>query len=117
MLFEVAGLLVLAFAGHSTVAALVGVGLVSFGVLAWLSVFWTIPTSFLSGAAAAGGIAMINGLSNFGGYFGPDLVGAIRDANGGNSTPAFLAMAGSALLCAILTFIMASRMKHAAQAS
>lgn len=117
MLFEVAGLLVLAFAGHSTIASLIGVGLVSFGVLAWLSVFWSIPTSFLSGAAAAGGIAMINGLSNFGGYFGPDLVGAIRDANGGDNMPAFLTLAGLALICSILTFVVAGRMKHAGGAT
>src|SRR4051794_17778813 len=41
---------------------LISVG--SFGVFAALPLIWTLPTAFLSGAAAAGGIAPINGLGN-----------------------------------------------------
>jgi hypothetical protein len=42
-------------------------------------VFWTLPTAFLSGASAAGGIALINSLGNFGGYAGPQLLGFVKD--------------------------------------
>jgi cyanate permease len=49
------------------------------GLWATLGVFWTLPTQFLSGAAAAGGIAMINGFAQIGGFTGPYLVGWIRE--------------------------------------
>ena len=42
-----------------------------FGFFAVLPVFWTLPTTFLSGAGAAAGIAAVNSIGNLGGYFGP----------------------------------------------
>jgi MFS transporter, ACS family, tartrate transporter len=103
-----AGLLILAFAGSNPALSLIGLAMVAAGNLSWFSVFWSIPTSFLSGAAAAGGIAMINSIGNLGGYFGPDLVGAIRQANGGDATAAFLVLSAAALICAGLTFLISS---------
>ena len=50
----------------------------SLGTFAVLPVFWTLPTSFLSGAAAAGGIAAINSIGNLSGYFGPAAMGWAR---------------------------------------
>lgn len=52
------------------------------GLWGMLGPFWTIPTGFLSGAAAAGGVALINSLGNTGGFVGPMLVGLVRDATG-----------------------------------
>ena len=40
-----------------------------FGIFACLPVFWTLPTAFLSGAAAAG-IAVINSIGNLAGFAG-----------------------------------------------
>jgi D-galactonate transporter len=54
--------------------------LAAMGLWATLGVFWTLPTQFLSGAAAAGGIAMINGFAQIGGFTGPYLVGWIRES-------------------------------------
>ncbi len=54
----------------------------AFGVFAVLPVFWTLPTAFLSGAAAAAGIAVINSVGNLAGFFGPFVVGALKDATG-----------------------------------
>jgi MFS transporter, ACS family, tartrate transporter len=45
--------------------------------------FWAIPPAFLSGTAAAGGIALINSVANLGGQFGPWLAGALEKATGG----------------------------------
>ena len=42
--------------------------------------FWPLPSQFLSGTAAAGAIAFINAIGNLGGYFGPFVVGWIKDA-------------------------------------
>ena len=40
-------------------------------------------TSRMAGLSAAAGIAVINSLANLGGYFGPDIIGFFRTANGG----------------------------------
>ena len=42
--------------------------------------FWPMPTRFLTGAAAAAGIALINSIGNLGGYIGPFIVGWIKDS-------------------------------------
>ena len=52
------------------------------GLWGMLGPFWTIPTGFLTGAAAAGGVALINSIGNAGGFVGPTLVGLVRDATG-----------------------------------
>ena len=44
--------------------------------------FWTLPTAFLSGTAAAGGIAMINSIGNLAGFAGPYAMGWIKDSTG-----------------------------------
>jgi len=102
------GFVVLATVGHQPVLSMIGITLVAAGALTWLAMFWMLPTAFLSGMAAAGGIAMINSLGNLGGYFGPDLIGRIRDANGGDSSAAFIALAVAALVSAALTFAIAT---------
>jgi ACS family tartrate transporter-like MFS transporter len=50
-----------------------------FGIFANLPVFWTLPTAFLSGAAAAAGIAVINSIGNLAGFAGPFAMGWIKD--------------------------------------
>jgi D-galactonate transporter len=50
----------------------------AFFLWSYLGVFWTLPTQFLSGAAAAGGLAAINGFAQVGGFTGPYLVGWVK---------------------------------------
>lgn len=52
------------------------------GVYSGMGVWWTYPTSFLSGPAAAGAIGLINSIGNAGGWFGPYLTGYIKDLTG-----------------------------------
>ncbi|WP_034303343.1 MFS transporter [Herbaspirillum sp. RV1423] len=63
----------------SPLAGLILICIAAMGLWATLGVFWTLPTQFLTGAAAAGGIAMINGFAQIGGFVGPYLVGWIRE--------------------------------------
>ncbi len=63
-----------AWAPSSTVA-LIGLCLAQTGMMSMLPVFWALPSSFLTGAAAAGGIAMINSVGNIGGFLGPGILG------------------------------------------
>jgi ACS family tartrate transporter-like MFS transporter len=44
--------------------------------------FWSMPPMFLTGTAAAASIAWINSLGNLGGFFGPSIVGWVRDTTG-----------------------------------
>lgn len=60
----------------SPMLALLGLSLAQTGMMSMLPVFWTLPTAFLTGAAAAGGIAMINSVGNIGGIFGPSILGS-----------------------------------------
>jgi nitrate/nitrite transporter NarK len=57
-------------------------GIAGFGIFAVLPVFWTLPTAFLSGPAAAGGIAIINSIGNLSGFAGPYAMGWIHDETG-----------------------------------
>ena len=45
--------------------------------MSMLPVFWTLPGAFLSGVAAAGGIALINSVANIGGFFGASILGQL----------------------------------------
>ncbi|GAA0277443.1 MFS transporter [Alteraurantiacibacter aestuarii] len=113
LLVSMIGLLMLAFGGGSVVVSILALTLVASGAMAWLAVFWTIPTAFLSGVAAAGGIAWINALSQLGGFVGPDMLGRIREGNDGDGTLAFLVMAGIAIIGAALTFVLAKQAEGA----
>ena len=73
-----------------------GLTLAFAGLKSTLGPFWALSTAFLSGTAAAGGIALINSVGNLGGFFGPSLVGIIKDRTGSDTTALFLL--GAALL-------------------
>jgi MFS family permease len=62
--------------------SMVLVCITAIGAYAGMGVWWTYPTSFLSGAAAAGAVGLINSLGNIGGWVGPYLTGYIKDWTG-----------------------------------
>ena len=61
---------------------LVALCVAAFGAWSTLPVFWAMPTAFLSGAAAAAGVAYINSIANVAGFIGPFVMGWIKDATG-----------------------------------
>ncbi|WP_020423015.1 MFS transporter [Amycolatopsis sp. ATCC 39116] len=67
-------------------AAMVAVTICAVGVCAALPTFWALPSTFLSGAAAAGGIALINSLGNISGFAAPYVTGWLRDLTGSQRT-------------------------------
>ncbi|MCC2105226.1 MAG: MFS transporter [Hyphomicrobiales bacterium] len=87
----------------SVVAALV---LVNVGISAAKPPLWSMPTLFLSGPAAAAGIATINSIGNLGGFFGPAMIGWIKDKTGSFSGGLWF-VAGMLILSAVLTLILA----------
>jgi nitrate/nitrite transporter NarK len=63
----------------------------------FMSPFWCLPTKFLKGTSAAAGIALISAIGSSGGFFGPSIIGLLKQKTGGD-TGAFLGLAGLALL-------------------
>ena len=68
------------------------------------TVFWAIPSQYLKGDAAAGGIALINTIGLIGGFLSPTIIGAIHSATGsmaaGLLVMVALLVAGAAVLVA-----------------
>jgi nitrate/nitrite transporter NarK len=52
------------------------------GMYGYIPPFWSLPTSFLTGTAAAATIGLINSTGNLGGFAGPYVVGYISKATG-----------------------------------
>jgi MFS transporter, ACS family, tartrate transporter len=85
--------------------SLIGLSLAIMGMMSMLPVFWSLPTSFLSGAAAAGGIALINSVGNIGGLVGPGAIGLIHKHEEANSYKwALLTLAANMFAGGILAF-------------
>ncbi len=117
--FVAAGLVVgavsLVVAGLATSSALVSIvalcGAVV-GIMCYQSTFWPIPSSFLTGSAAAGGLALIVSIGNLGGFVGPFLIGAVRESTGSFAW-ALIAVAGFLILGAILIRVVGTSMRPA----
>lgn len=53
------------------------------GTMSAIPVFWQLPGRFLAGAAAAGGVALINSIANLAGFGAPFMLGVIKTQTGG----------------------------------
>ena len=78
-LFGAVGFVVAASYSHNTIVSVAALSLAAAGVLTCAPLFWSLPTSFLSGAAAAVGIAAINSVGNLAGFVSPYLIGFLKD--------------------------------------
>jgi ACS family tartrate transporter-like MFS transporter len=83
------------------VLALASLSLAALGIWSALGPFWTLPTAFLSGTAAAGGIAFVNSIGNLGGFAGPWALGLLKEATG-SFAPGLLLLALSLVVVAAL---------------
>jgi D-galactonate transporter len=85
------------------VVTMVVLTVAAIGVFCTFAVFWTLPTAWLSGTAAAGAIALINSIGNLAGFGGPYLIGWIKDSTGSTAN-GLLALAVLPLLAGLLVF-------------
>src|SRR5258708_35136333 len=78
----------LGISGYSDNPTIMMIALIAaaIGTFCTFAVFWTLPTAWLSGTAAAGGIALINSIGNLAGFGGPYLIGWVKDATGSTAT-------------------------------
>ncbi|CAN5119170.1 MFS transporter [soil metagenome] len=65
--------------------ALMAQTLAIIGTMSAIPVFWQLPGRFLAGAAAAGGVALINSIANLAGFGAPYMLGEIKTRTGGLS--------------------------------
>jgi MFS transporter, ACS family, tartrate transporter len=84
--------------------ALAGMSAATVGFYGMKAPFWPLPSTFLSGTAAAAGIAAINSIGNLGGFFGPLAVGWIKDATGSFEAGLYF-LAACALMSTIVTLV------------
>jgi sugar phosphate permease len=94
---------------HTPRAYFVFMIMTAIGVYAPMAVWWSYPTSFLSGAAAAGAIGLINSTGNIGGFVGPYITGWIKQSTG-SYLGALLYLAASLLAAAILILTLRKRL-------
>jgi ACS family tartrate transporter-like MFS transporter len=88
--------------------------LITLGIWGALGPFWALPTGFLSGTAAAAGIALINSVGNLGGFAGPYLVGILKNRTA-SFAPGLLALAASLFFSACLVIVSGEGRSHKRQ--
>lgn len=90
---------------HSPVLAMIPVIVAAVGVYSAIPSFWALPSRFLTGAAAAGGIGLINSIGNLGGFAAPYATGAL-DQWTGSSRAGMWAVGVIMVLAAALVVVL-----------
>ncbi|HVB58433.1 MAG TPA: MFS transporter [Candidatus Acidoferrales bacterium] len=79
MIIGAVALVLSVWAGKHAGMAIVFLSIAAAGVISSAPLFWSLPTAFLSGAAAAAGIATINSIGNLAGFVSPYMIGGLED--------------------------------------
>ena len=110
--YHLAGALLLAAVGiggsaflDDPVAKMTALTIGALGVYSALPLLWTLPTAFLAGAAVAPGIAAINAIGNLAGYFGPFIMGWVKDLTG-DFRWGLVTIAACALVALVITLLL-----------
>ena len=90
---------------HTPALLLIAISIAAIGIWGALGTFWTLPTAFLSGTAAAGAIALINAIGNIGGFASPYLIGLVRGESQ-SFTGALLLLCASLAVGGVLALTM-----------
>ena len=101
------GMAILA-ASTGAAAGIAALCLAAIGIFGALGPFWAIPTRYLRGAAAAGGIAVINSTGALSGFVAPYAIGWAKDATGSFAAGLLVVAASLALGSALVLCVPAS---------
>jgi MFS transporter, ACS family, tartrate transporter len=104
MLMAATGMLVAVLAPGASAWGLLSLVLVGTGIYAFMPAFWSMPRWFLSGAAGAAAIGLINSIGCLGGFIGPNLIGSLK--RDGSYAPGMVALGVSATLGALMIFLV-----------
>ena len=88
---------------RSPTASIAVITITACAIFSALPNFWALPARFLSGAAAAAGIALINTVGNLAGFVAPYITGLVKDATGSYQAPMFI-VGAFMLMSAVLAF-------------
>jgi MFS family permease len=97
----ISGLGIAVSAGSAPAVALIALCFAAAGFIAVQPLFWTFPTGYLGGVAAASGIALVNALGALGGFVAPN-VKAWADASFGSGQAGLYTLAVTTLIGAAL---------------
>ncbi|QDD62899.1 MFS transporter [Herbaspirillum seropedicae] len=89
---------------HDPLLKMIAITVAVSSILSFQATFWAIPSAFLTGRAAAGGLALIVSIGNLGGFVGPSVIGFIRQETQGFTYP-LLFVSAALLLGAVITLV------------
>ena len=100
----------------SPLLTMVALSLIAVGIYCFFGPFWSLPSEFLCGYAAASGIALINSMGSLGGFAGPYAIGFIKNRTGSMSWG--LAYVGiSMFAAALLLFLLPGKARGPSRVS
>ncbi|CNH69622.1 MFS transporter [Yersinia pekkanenii] len=102
------GMIISASFSDNIVIAMIGLTLGAMGALSTLPLFWSLPTAFLGGTAAAAGIALINSWGNLAGFVAPYMMGYLKDLTQ-STTTGMLIISTMLFIGAALVFLVPAK--------
>jgi MFS transporter, ACS family, tartrate transporter len=115
LIIGAAGFAASAYVG-SPLLGIICLSIATMGIIAGYTVFWVVPGTFLTGVAAAGGIALVNSMGNLGGFIAPSVIGWLKQETGSFSD-ALLVLAGGMAVAGVIALIIRPVRKSAALGS
>ncbi len=105
VLVSIPGFLLCALFGQDNpTLSMIGLTIATAGIITSLPMFWALPTSFLGGAGAAAGVALINSTGNLASFVGPSLMGWLQGLT--HSLTSGLAIVAICLLISIAMILL-----------
>ena len=105
LLATTVGIVVSGALSGTPVLAIAGLSLAAIGFVSMQPIFWTLPTEYMTGYAAAAGIGLINSLGNLGGFLAPNMRDYFDHTLGGNA--GLYSLAVGAVIGAVLFLVTA----------
>ncbi|MFO0942500.1 MAG: MFS transporter [Pirellulales bacterium] len=75
------------------------------GCKAYMPAFWSLPNMYLTAAAAAGSIGLINSVGNLGGFLGPTVLGFVKTTTGSYDVGIYF-LATTCLISVVVIYLM-----------
>jgi MFS transporter, ACS family, tartrate transporter len=101
--------LILASLTHSDLLLLFALSCTVVCIEAMQGPFWSLPSSFLGGTAAAGGIGLIAATGQLGAFFGSSIMGVLKEATGGYAS-GMMVLAGALAMSATVVLALGRAM-------
>ena len=104
------GFLLCTQSNGNTFLAVTGLTMATAGVLTGLPMFWSLPTAFLGGTAAAAGIPYINCIGSLSGFFSPAIIGFLKTSTGSLNSGLYLVVGCLAATALLIRFLVPAKL-------